>query len=141
MNDAKDEGDGKPRQPRRYEVGYSRPPKEHQWRPGECGNPKGRPRGAKSFDAEVRRLLKRKVTVKKSGKVRKVTVVEANFERILHKAMEGDTRAMLMIQELARQYLPEDIKAFEELREEDRQIVARWLAKSSQSSGGSDGKS
>lgn len=26
------------------EVGYKRPPKEHQWQPGQSGNPDGRPR-------------------------------------------------------------------------------------------------
>lgn len=140
MTDDDDRG-GKRKKPRDYEVGYGKPPKEFQWGPGESGNKKGKPMGAKSFAAEVRRLLKRKITVRKNGKVRKVTVVEANFERLLHKAMEGDTRAMMMIQELARQYLPEELKAFDELREEDRQILARWLARLSQDDTGSDGES
>lgn len=26
------------------EVGYQKPPREHQWKPGESGNPKGRPK-------------------------------------------------------------------------------------------------
>lgn len=32
----------------RYEVGYAKPPKTGQFRPGVSGNPKGRPRGAKN---------------------------------------------------------------------------------------------
>lgn len=31
-----------------YEVGYKKPPKETRWKPGQSGNPKGKP---KSFDA------------------------------------------------------------------------------------------
>lgn len=111
-----------------YEIGYGKPPKEHQWNPGESGNRKGKPKGATSFAAEVRRLLKRKVPVKTNGKVRQITVLAANFERLLHKAMAGDTRAMMMIQELGRQYLPEEVRAFAELREDDRLIMARFLA-------------
>jgi hypothetical protein len=29
-------------------AGYCNPPKEHQWRPGQSGNPKGRPKGSRN---------------------------------------------------------------------------------------------
>jgi hypothetical protein len=32
-------------------VGHKRPPKEHSWKKGECGNPKGRPRGHRNLAA------------------------------------------------------------------------------------------
>jgi len=31
-----------------YETGYGKPPKAHQWKPGESGNPKGRPKGSRN---------------------------------------------------------------------------------------------
>jgi hypothetical protein len=36
------------RQNRDSDVGYGRPPRAHQFKPGQSGNPTGRPRGAKS---------------------------------------------------------------------------------------------
>ena len=33
------------RQSRNYEVGWGRPPQASRWRPGQSGNPKGRPKG------------------------------------------------------------------------------------------------
>jgi hypothetical protein len=36
-----------------YEVGYGRPPKEFQFRPGRSGNPRGRPRRTLSFVPEL----------------------------------------------------------------------------------------
>ena len=132
----------KPSEAAAYDVGYGKPPKHHQWRPGQSGKPTGRPPEAKSFEAEVKRLLRRKVPIKVNGQSRKITVLQANFERLLHKAMGGDTKAMLMILELGRQYLPEDMKGFEELREEDREILKRFLdRKGSGSEGGDDGES
>ena len=41
--------DRKPRPPgpRDYEVGYGKPPKEHRFKKGQSGNPRGRPKDAK----------------------------------------------------------------------------------------------
>ena len=47
-----------------YRVGYCRPPKARQWQPGQSGNPRGRPRGAKNrakhplLDSNFERWLK-----------------------------------------------------------------------------------
>ena len=40
----------------RSDVGPGRPPLEHQWRPGQSGNPRGRPRGSKSLKTLIREL-------------------------------------------------------------------------------------
>jgi hypothetical protein len=34
--------------PRDYEVGYDRPPARTQFKPGQSGNPQGRPRGSRN---------------------------------------------------------------------------------------------
>ena len=41
----------------RYSIGYKKPPLGTRFRPGKSGNPKGRPKGAKSFDNEVKEEL------------------------------------------------------------------------------------
>ena len=33
-----------------YEVGFKKPPKQTQWKPGQSGNPNGRPRKIKDFE-------------------------------------------------------------------------------------------
>ena len=39
-----------------YEVGYGKPPKDKQWKPGQSGNPSGKPAGTNNL---VERLKKR----------------------------------------------------------------------------------
>ncbi len=34
--------------PRDYEIGYGKPPKHTRFKKGQCGNPKGRPKGARN---------------------------------------------------------------------------------------------
>ena len=35
---------------REYEVGYKKPPEHSRWKPGQSGNPKGRPKKVKDFE-------------------------------------------------------------------------------------------
>ena len=56
-----------------YEVGYGKPPKRTRYKPGQSGNPKGRPKGSKSRRAVIDEILDTKVVVTIGGKRRKVT--------------------------------------------------------------------
>jgi Family of unknown function (DUF5681) len=49
-------------------VGYGKPPARSRWKPGQCGNPRGRTKGALNFKTEVKRMLEAPVTVNDNGK-------------------------------------------------------------------------
>jgi hypothetical protein len=53
--------------------GYARPPKAHQFKPGESGNPRGRPKGARNLRTDLSEIMKKKVSVRESGKQRRIT--------------------------------------------------------------------
>src|SRR2546423_2320441 len=59
------------------EVGYGSPPQAHQFKPGQSGNPRGRPKGAKNEATILRELLNRKIQIREGGRTRKITVLEA----------------------------------------------------------------
>ena len=64
-----------------YVVGYCRPPRASQFKAGQSGNPKGRPKGALSFQSQVDKELKAKVAVVENG--RRLTLSK---QRLLPKA-------------------------------------------------------
>ena len=85
-----------------YEVGYGKPPKKHQFTPGHSGNPKGRPKGAKSEDTIVRDVINRKVGLTLGGKARNVPLLEAVWTKIADDALKGNAKAQTLITNRAR---------------------------------------
>jgi hypothetical protein len=76
-----------------YHVGYGKPPKRHQFRPGQSGNREGRPKGAKNAATTLREILDRKIEVRTGSILRKIRVLDAILTRIAETALKGDTKA------------------------------------------------
>jgi hypothetical protein len=87
-----------------YAVGYGHPPTSTRFQPGQSGNPKGRPKGARNASSLAREALERKVDVNVNGRTqRKVTVREAAYLRLAEKAVGGDVRALQCLLSLESQ--------------------------------------
>lgn len=67
------------------EVGYGKPPKKHRFKPGQSGNPKGRPKVYKSPVS----VLEEPIAIRVDGKTREVSPFEAAIRKTAHKALEG----------------------------------------------------
>lgn len=76
-----------------YEVGYGRPPVATRFKPGQSGNPRGRPKGAKNVDTILRDVLMQQIRVLDGGKRRKITVFEVFLKRLSKQALEGDAKS------------------------------------------------
>jgi hypothetical protein len=76
-----------------YAIGYGRPPTSSQFQPGQSGNPKGRPTGARNASSMARTALERMVSIQVKGTWRKMTVRKAAYLRLAERAVAGDAKA------------------------------------------------
>ena len=78
-------------------------PVDKQFKPGQSGNPKGRPKGDKEYRTRVRERLKKKVdaTDPVTGKMKKRQLFEVMLDAQIKKATGGDSRAFNAIMDRA----------------------------------------
>lgn len=87
------EGEALPPESVPYDVGYGKPPRDTQFKPGQSGNPKGRRKGSRNFRTMTREALNQKMRITESGRSRVVTKGEAIIMAMTAKAIRGDVRA------------------------------------------------
>jgi hypothetical protein len=85
-----------------YQVGYGKPPKEYQWKPGESGNPFGAPKKKKKpkikpFPEALAKALSEPVKMHSGGEIVTVTLSEAIATKLAHDALKSPTKLSLEI--------------------------------------------
>jgi hypothetical protein len=115
--------------PRSYLVGYGRPPKASQYKPGQSGNPKGRPKGSRSIGAVLREVIEQKIAVTENGKTRRLPALEVMLRRLANDAMRNDPRALKLLLSLVDRYAesPEGQTSLDEVLGEDKEILSQFL--------------
>ena len=74
-------------------VGRGHPPAKSRYKPGECGNPGGRPPGRVSLKKAAENAFSRKVSYKVDGKTVRISMLEAILIEHGLKGVKGDTRS------------------------------------------------
>ena len=109
--------------------GYGRPPKSTRFKPGQSGNAKGRPRGARNLKTDLASLLKKRVPIREDGELRYVSRQEAMLLTLYGKAIQGDTKAsgqlLAMVTKTETQDAPPSRP--DVVTENDRAIVEDYL--------------
>jgi len=83
-----------------YEVGYRKPPKKTQFKKGQSGNPKGRPKKSRDRSTIIKEELEQIITVKEGNKTVTMTKGEAVIKQMVNKAIKGDNRATKTVLDL-----------------------------------------
>jgi hypothetical protein len=87
--------------PADYEVGYGRPPKQHQFKKGQSGNRKGRPKNQKQFLDLLAEALNDTVVVQEGGQRKQIRKMDAAAKQLANRAASGDHRAIKLVFELS----------------------------------------
>ena len=116
--------------PTEYDIGYGKPPKKCQFKPGQSGNPSGRPKGAVNFQAELLEELAELTTVQVADRDVTVSKQRACIKALVAAAIRGDMRACGVLLSLCpRPDAPSYDGDGEELASEDREILDAFTAR------------
>jgi hypothetical protein len=105
-----------------YEVGYAKPPKHSRFKPGQSGNPRGRPRGSKNYSVLLEEELNQTVVINENGRRRKISKRAAIIKHMVNKTLSGDTRMLQIMLEELRQTRAEPEAGFN-LQEADYELI------------------
>lgn len=112
-----------------YAIGRGKPPREHQFRKGQSGNPRGRPKGSKNLPARIKAAAEAKVTVThENGRRAEISKLDAAITQAFNKAAKGDLAAIkfaLDVAERAQAALEAQKPSADpaERRERDRALI------------------
>lgn len=98
----------------KYDVGYGKPPRSGQFKKGQSGHPRGRPKGSKSLARIIREGVATKIEAKVDGKVKTITMAEAVFMRLMREAAAGDARAATHAIRLMERYASDEVETPQE---------------------------
>jgi uncharacterized protein DUF5681 len=96
--------------PDEYEVGYGKPPQHTRFKPGQSGNPKGRPKGSQNLRSVLHDALFKKVPVTEDGRLCTMSRVQAIVTGLVARALKGDNRAAESVLKLANQHFPPGVE-------------------------------
>jgi len=117
-----------PRDSEHDEGGYGRPPKHSQFQKGQSGNPRGRPKGATSFKADLAAELQEKLALTENGKERKITKQRAFIKTLSAAAIKKDIRAVNALLACMRYFgVGVDEQAAENVDVEDLDLLETYL--------------
>ena len=134
------------RQPKHYEVGYGKPPREYRFKPGNPGFSKAMRRERNFYSRKHLTLeelfgkeLENKITIREKGKLLRMTKMEALVKRAVNEAVKGDKQLMKMlfsmqikdppgVEVVTNVITPETLRLFEQFREDARTFEAECQA-------------
>ena len=84
-----------------YAVGFGKPPRSSQFKPGQSGNPSGRPKGSQSLRTKIANVLTSKIVKREGDKEKTITAIEGMVWKQVESGLKGNERALLSTFKLA----------------------------------------
>lgn len=112
-----------------YEVGYGKPPKKHQFKKGQSGNPQGRPKKSRSYATIMEEELNLQITVKEGNQMKTMHKSEAVVKQLVNQAIKGDVRSSKEVLRHMIQMTEPENNVAQSISANDQKIVAAFLKK------------
>jgi hypothetical protein len=111
-----------------YKVGNKSPPRHTQFKPGESGNPNGRPKGKRNFKTELLAELEESTSVRENGRDITVSKQRAVIKSLVSNAMKGDVRAATALSALVERMVDNDENsAIDDLSGENQKLLDDFI--------------
>jgi hypothetical protein len=108
-------------------VGYKRPPKSKQYKPGQSGNPSGRKKKVANLKNDLAAELRESIVVHENGRVRRITKQQAFIKALMALAIKGDIRAINAIVACTRNFGAPDQVVEDGIGSEDLTLLQDYL--------------
>jgi Family of unknown function (DUF5681) len=92
-------------------VGYASPPLKARFRPGQSGNPRGRPKDAKGRKQIVAKIAGEMHWIVEDGTRRRRSTLELILLQLRNLAAQGDIQAFRAHHDLLAKYAPQETKS------------------------------
>jgi len=102
-------------------VGYGKPPKHSRFKPGQSGNPRGRPRKNRSIESMIKRELDLTIAITEGGRELRISKREAIVKQFVNRAIKGDAKPLQMM--LAHLEKHKDIEPFTATEADDAELL------------------
>jgi Family of unknown function (DUF5681) len=104
-----------------YEVGYCKPPVHTRFKPGQSGNPTGRPKDSPNLKTLFQKILKEQISLREGSVTKKISKAEAVMRGLVIGALKGDTRSVMTLLRIAEQ-----TGEFED-DDKNTEIIVGWM--------------
>jgi hypothetical protein len=113
-----------------YKVGYKKPPRNRQFKPGQSGNPRGRPSATSSFQSDLTAELRKHTVLIEDGRRRTVSKQRAFISSLISSALENDKTAINTLLACLRYFgAGNDEPGGETSTLEDVEMIENYLAR------------
>ena len=110
-----------------YEVGYGKPPKSGQFKPGVSGNSKGRPKLIKDFNSDILEEMREIITITEGPSTKKMTKQRALIKRITANALNGNIASIKLLTSMLKALPNDNAMDDDVLTDEDAKILEDYI--------------